>query len=176
MPPSSPPVPAGPGYEVTPAALAEAARGVEDVLGELRSLGIGVGRAEVGRGVEVLVAGTGPVGHAGLGGAFAAFCSRWEWGVRALVQAGREMADGLDAAAAAYAGVDRHQGELLERIRPGAEPSWRDVAGSVVDTWTAVGQDVSAHSVPGALARALDGADPVQGLLDDLAGLHEIVE
>ena len=176
MAPSSAPVPVGPGYEVTPAALADAARGVEDVLGELRALGVGMGRAEAGRGVAVLVAGTGPPGHAGLAAAFVSFCSRWEWGVRALVQAGREMAGGLDAAAAAYAGVDRDQGEALRRILPGAEPSWADVARSAVDAWTGVGRDAIANSGPGLLQRALDGADPLRGLLDDLAGLHEIVE
>lgn len=169
----------GPGYEVTPATLTEAARGMEDVLGELRSLGLGVGRAEAGRGVWALAAGTGPAGHAGLGEAFATFCSRWEWGVRALVRAGREMTDGLGAAAAAYEIVDSDQSGLIRRLvvdGPAPDQSWDETRRSMAETWTEVGQDIAANSVPGVVARAMQGANPVQGLLDDLAGLHEIVE
>ncbi len=169
-----------PGYQVTPAALAGAARGVEDVLGELRSLGVGAGRAEAGRGIWALVAGAGPAGHAGLGEAFVTFCSRWEWGVRALVRAGREMAEGLDAASAAYARADRDQGGLFQRILSGGaappDRSWAGTGRSVADTWTAVGRDVAGSSLPGMLASARDGDSPVRHQLDDLAGLHGIVE
>jgi hypothetical protein len=169
-----------PGYQVTPAALAEAARGVEDVLGELRSLGVGAGRAEAGRGVWALAARTGPSGPPGPGAAFEAFCSRWEWGVRALVRAGREMAEGLAAAGVAYAGADHDHGGLFQRILSGgdvaADRPWADVGRSVSETWSAVGRDVAENSGPGMLVRALEGDDPLQGHLDDVARLHEIVE
>lgn len=166
------------GYVVTPTALADAARGVDAVLERLRSLGLGVGRAEAGRGVQALALRTGPVGHAGLGEAFGTFCSRWEWGVRALVQGGREMAAGLSAAGAAYAEAD--QGGMFQRILPGgdatADRSWAEVGRSVAGTWTAVWRDAAENSGPGMVARALNGDVPVQGQLDDVARLSEIAD
>jgi hypothetical protein len=152
-----------PGYAVTPDELSGAARSVDDVLGELRSLGVGVGQAEAGRGVWTLAARAGPTGHAGLDAAFASFCGRWEWGVRTLVQAGREMADGLRDAAAAYAGADRDQHNLFQEIADlGPDLPWADAGRSMAETWTAVGREVAG----GAAA----------GQLDDLAVLREIVE
>jgi hypothetical protein len=169
----------GPGYQVTPATLADASRGVEEVLAELRSLGLGAGRAEAGRGVWALAGRTGPSGSSEPGKAFEVFCSRWEWGVRALVQTGRETAEGLAAASAAYSGAEHDQGGLFERILSGdprIDHPWADAWRSTTDTWSAVGHDVAENSGPGMLVRALEGDDPLQGQLDDVAGLLETVE
>ncbi len=175
------PEPSGPGYQVAPAALAETARGVEGVLDELRSLGVGVGLAEAGRGVLALADHAGPAGHAALAEAFTEFCARWEWGVRALVRAGREVVAGLDAAAAAYSGVDLDQSSRFGAILAGAvgesaapDRSWAETGRAAAARWTAAVRDAGANSGPAVLAHALGGGNPIDGLADDLAGLNEI--
>jgi hypothetical protein len=178
----------GPDYVVSPAALAATAAGIEAVLSGLRSLGP-LGMAEEGRGVAALAGSPGGVGHAGLSTAFVAFCNRWEWGVRAAVRDGEDMADGLRAAGVSYGRADSLGEGLLARVAldivgdPGAPtaaatptdveaaqqldqrmPDWGRLGGQ----WADVGRDLVEGSSPGLLVRGRHGADVLDDQLDDL--------
>ncbi|HEY0813241.1 MAG TPA: hypothetical protein VGE11_08150 [Pseudonocardia sp.] len=178
----------GPDYVVSPPALEGTASGIEAVLGGLRSLGP-VGVAEQGRGVATLSAAPGDVAHAGLSTAFTAFCNRWEWGVRAAVRAGEDMAAGLRAAGASYGRADSVGEDLLARVLfdvvgdPGAPseeatmadvdeaqqpdrrmPDWSRLGGQ----WADVGRDLVEGSAPGLIVRELGGADVLGDELGDL--------
>lgn len=176
----------GPDYEVSPAALAETADGIEAVIDELRALAP-PGAADSGRGVAVLGAKPGDVGHAGLSSAFAGFCDRWEWGLRAAVRLGEDLADEVRAAGALYAHTD---GSLLARVvfdvvgDPGATgDTWADVTAALVPDqrmpdwgelggqWVDTGRDLAEHSWPGMIARALRGEQLDAGPLDDLRAI-----
>lgn len=182
-----------PGYAVTPSALAETAAGIEAVLGALRSLGP-LGPAEEGRGVIRLASMPGDVGHAALNRAFVAFCSRWEWGVRAAVRAGEEMADGLRAAGAAYGQADDAGQNLLASVAehslgdPAAKDTgngWADVMAAVQPDprppdwaqlgrrWADTGHDLLDGSGLGLITAELRGADVWSGQVDDLAPIAE---
>jgi hypothetical protein len=181
-----------PDYAVTPSALAETAAGIEAVLGALRSLGP-LGPAEEGRGVIGLASMPGDVGHAALNTAFVAFCSRWEWGVRAAVHAGEELADGLRAAGAAYGQADDAGQNLLARVArhvvgdPAADTGngWADVIAAVQPDprppdWARLGrqwadtvQDLLDSSGLGLITAELRGADVWAGQVDDLAPIAE---
>lgn len=185
----------GEGYQVTPADLDAAAQGVREVVEQLTALSHAAGWAQQGRGSVLLAGDSGPIGHAGLGEALAAFSSRWEWGVRAAVRTGHEMAAGLRESAQAYEQGEDTPIRLLQRLvldltgdprgdpgaaRPLATGSgetlqdWQHTADSVAATWSATGRDVRDNSTPGMLARALHGENPVAGQLDDVAGLARI--
>ncbi len=178
----------GPDYEVSPAALAEAADGIESVIDELRLLGP-PGVAELGRGVASLGSLPGDLGHAGLSSAFLVFCDRWEWGVRAAVRLGENLADELRAARVAYMQADDG---LLARVAfdvvgdPGTVgDTWADVTASMVPDqalpdwgelgaqWADTARDLVERSGPGMIARALRGEDPYADQLDDLRPIAE---
>ncbi|GDY32631.1 hypothetical protein [Gandjariella thermophila] len=95
------------GYRVDPQALAETAKGINDAIGELKTLGID-GSADVGRGFSGLSLTGMQVGHAGLQAAFDEFCERWSWGVRHLVQDGNVIAQQLHLSAGMYAEMERY--------------------------------------------------------------------
>jgi hypothetical protein len=178
----------GPDYVVSPLALDVTAAGIEAVLGGLRSLGP-VGVAEEGRGVAALAALPGDVGHAELSTAFVAFCNRWEWGVRAAVRSGEDMAEGLRAAGASYGQADSMGKDLLARVvldvvgdpgAPTADATMADVEatqqldrrmpdwGRLGSQWADAGRDLVEGSSPGLLMRALQGRDVLDDQLDDL--------
>lgn len=187
------------GYRASPAALTEAAAGIEDALTELRSID-SVGEAQVGRGTSHLVLGVAAVGHTGLAEALAGFCTTWEWGVRDLVQAGTRIVDGLNGTATSYQKAERAVEDVLRRVvsdstaDPRADPGtaatrsweqllapqhpdhggWQQTADRAGATWTDTAHDVWENSAPGMIERALNGENPVQGQLDDLQGLSEI--
>jgi hypothetical protein len=187
----------GEGYQVDPRDLDEAAAGVHAVLDALAALGVGKGVAGQGRGVSVIPAQAGPIGHDGLARALVAFCERWEWGVRAAVQTGRDMADDLTATARAYTEGDRHPAGLLGRIHadltgdPRADPAaaegrtWDELAAphpegltdaaAALDeagaTWARTARDVAANSGPGMVWAALTGQDPLAGQREDVEAL-----
>jgi hypothetical protein len=189
------------GYAASPEALADAATGIEDALVELRSIG-SVGAAEAGRGVTGLALNPAAVGHAGFATALTGFCARWEWGVRALVQAGARIVDGLHGTATAYQKAENTAEGLLKRVvfdatgdpradsTKGADASWEQLlappaydvdpgsfaqAGDhIAATWRETADDAVANSVPGMAVRAAGGENPLQDQIDDLAGLSEI--
>lgn len=190
------------GYQASPAALTDAAKGVADALAELGSIGA-VG-ADSGRGVSGLALGESAVGHPGLASALGEFCYRWEWGVRGLVQAGKKIADRLNETGTAYQKAEHGVVGALKRAAndlvgdPRADSahaqdaSWEELARSqtpdysaeswqragshMADTWNAEGRDVAENSLPGVLARTLHGENPLQGPLDDVKGLKEIAD
>lgn len=168
----------GPDYEVSPAVLAEAATAIEAV--------------PAPSGVAQLALLPGDVGHAALSSAFVAFCDRWEWGVRDAVRVGEDVADDLRTSAAAYGHADGAGKNLLARFAfdlvgdpAGVGETWADVGASLVPDrgmpdwgelggqWADAADDLAARSWPGMIARALRGADPFAGQLDDLSRVVE---
>ncbi|MGK4584396.1 hypothetical protein [Kitasatospora sp. HPMI-4] len=89
------------GYQVDPEALKLTAAGINDAIAELKSIGMAEG-AEVGRGFTELELTGMQLGNQDVKKAFDEFCERWSWGVRALVQAGNEIADKLHLSAGIY--------------------------------------------------------------------------
>ncbi|MEV0415795.1 hypothetical protein AB0I68_34745 [Streptomyces sp. NPDC050448] len=88
----------GADLDASKAALAEIAKGITDTLAELEELGM-VGMAGMGRGFSGLGLSAMDTGHDGLTSTLGGFCTRWEWGVRSLVQQGNGFAEkvGLSA-------------------------------------------------------------------------------
>jgi hypothetical protein len=177
-----------PDYAVSPRALDDTAAGIEAVLGGLRSLGP-LGAAEEGRGITRLAPLPGDVGHGGLNAAFTLFCARWEWGVRAAVRTGEDMAVGLRAAGASYGRADDIGEQLLVRIEsdvvgdPGApntstsvadlegeqRPEWRMPDWDrLAAQWAETGNEVVAGSSPGLVVRTLQDPAVLDEALDDL--------
>lgn len=182
-----------PDYAVSRSALDETAAGIEAVLGTLRALGP-LGTAEEGRGVVRLAPMPGDVGHAALNTAFVAFCDRWEWGVRAAVRAGEEMADGLRASGASYGQADGVGQNLLARVAldivgdPAAAntgASWADVMAAAQPDrrqadwaqmggrWADTGRDLLDGSGIGLITAELRGADVWADQLDDLRSIAD---
>ncbi|EFL15241.1 hypothetical protein [Streptomyces sp. C] len=81
----------GSDLDVSKQALGQIADGITKTLAELKELGM-VGTASMGRGFSDLSLSGLETGHDGLTSSFNAFCERWEWGVRALVQQGNDFA------------------------------------------------------------------------------------
>jgi hypothetical protein len=177
-----------PDYAVSPRALDVTAAGIEAVLDGLRSLGP-LGTAEEGRGITRLAPLPGDVGHAGLNAAFALFCGRWEWGVRAAVRTGEDMAEGLRAAGVSYGQADDSGEQLLVRVMADVvgDPGAPDTAASVADLegeqrpewrmpgwdrlaaqWADTADDVVAGSSPGLVVRTLQDPAALDEALDDL--------
>jgi hypothetical protein len=95
------------GYQVSPAALQETAKGITDSIDALKDLGI-EGTADAGRGFSEMSLRGEQVGHAGLQQTFDEFLSRWSWGVRTLVQDGNQIARQLGLNAGAYADAEQY--------------------------------------------------------------------
>ncbi|MGH3621467.1 MAG: hypothetical protein ACRDQ5_06710, partial [Sciscionella sp.] len=95
------------GYGVSPQTLQETAQGINDAIGELKSLGIAES-GEIGRGFSGLSLRGMQVGHQGLEKAFGDFCERWSWGVRTLVQDGNEIAARLHLSAGEYHDAEQY--------------------------------------------------------------------
>src|ERR1700677_3125957 len=93
------------GFAVDRAALTETAQGINDTINALQPLGIEES-AGVGRGFSGLALSGLETGDATLCQAFGAFCDRWSWGVRALVQDGNQFASRLGITAGVYADTE----------------------------------------------------------------------
>lgn len=92
---------AGDGYAVDRAALAETAKGFNDVIGQLTKLGFSE-EAYAGRGFTHLEMSQQEMGEPGLTSAFKGFCDRWSWDVRTLVRDGNQFAQRLGLCAGLY--------------------------------------------------------------------------
>lgn len=103
----------GPGYQVNPQLLQEAANGINETIDVLKQLGV-EGTADAGRGFSNLELTGEQVGHAGLQGAFSQFCDRWSWGVRTLVQDANTIAEELGLTAGAYYDAEQYASGLLK--------------------------------------------------------------
>jgi hypothetical protein len=136
------------GYGADPQVLKQAAQGINQTIDELQDVGVGVGAGAVGRGFGSLELTQLQMGHTGLAAAFATFAQRWEWGVRALVTEGNDIAQKLDLSAGYYHEAEEYaiavvkdsvvasygdpaaSGEDAERM------SWSQVGSAVKETWT----------------------------------------
>jgi hypothetical protein len=101
------------GYGVDPQALRQTAKGIDDAIAELKTMGLG-GSAAMGRGFSGLRLTGLQVGPGGLRPAFDEFCERWSWGVRTLVQDGNEIAEGLHLSAGAYHQAEQYASGVLK--------------------------------------------------------------
>lgn len=153
-------------YEVDPQVLKQAAEGINEAVDELQDVG-GVGSGAVGRGFSSLAMTGLQVGDSGLCKAFSDFAQRWEWGVRALVVEGNEVADKLNLSAGYYHEMEQYGQEVLKDgvTAALADPamsgedvekkkmSWGDVGSSVKDAYT---PDFSAESYAKAHSKVED--------------------
>lgn len=100
----------GGGYGVDPDLLKQAAKGINQVIDELQSLGglHAVGNGAVGRGFENVALSKLQVGDEGLAAVLTAFGARWAWGVRELVREGNEVAEKLDLSAGTYHDMEEY--------------------------------------------------------------------
>lgn len=182
-----------PGFQAAPAAMRDAAEGIDALVGELGELTT-AGRAGAGRGVAGLELDPDQVGHDELAGAVAAFCGRWEWGVRTLVRTGTDMAEGLRESLRAYEDTEGEIGATFSRLLtdaigdPTADPeqaprtgdellrgllpdnsrqSWQRSAESTADTWSELGRDVDT-TLRDRIDRLARGEDPAAPELDRL--------
>ncbi|WP_306325066.1 hypothetical protein [Streptomyces venezuelae] len=89
------------------AALAEIAKGIDLAHAELKELGM-IGEASAGRGFSDLALTGLELGHGDLAAQFETFCSRWEWGVRALAQRGNGFAQAVGLSAGSFAEQERY--------------------------------------------------------------------
>jgi len=105
---------AGDGYSADPEALAEVAKGLNGVIGELKDVTGQIGYSDVGRGFEELELTGLQLGAAGLTDAFGAFCERWEWGVRELVAEANQFAEGLNLSAGIYNDMEQYAKDTLK--------------------------------------------------------------
>ncbi|MFH7599670.1 hypothetical protein WDV06_31910 [Streptomyces racemochromogenes] len=84
--------------DVSKAALAQIAKGITDTLAELRELGP-AGLGNTGGGFTQLKLTGLQSGHQALTSQLDAFCERWGWGVRSLVQEANRFAAGVGLSA-----------------------------------------------------------------------------
>lgn len=105
----------GGGYNVTEAALAQTAAGLNGVIHELQSMGQEAA-ADVGRNFSSLKLTGMQIGHQGLMSAFDGFCDRWDWGVRAIVQDADQIAQRLGLSAGTYYEMDQYAKNTLKVV------------------------------------------------------------
>ncbi|MFB7665845.1 hypothetical protein ACFC1R_18140 [Kitasatospora sp. NPDC056138] len=102
-------------YKVDPEALKQTAAGINDAIGELKSIGIVEG-AEVGRGFTNLELTGMQIGHPELKSVFDEFCERWSWGVRGLVQTGTDIAEKLHLSAGLYHDQEQYVSGVVKDV------------------------------------------------------------
>ncbi|WP_405899055.1 hypothetical protein [Streptomyces sp. NBC_00727] len=93
--------------------MADIAKGIDLAHSELKDLGM-IGEASVGRGFSDLSLSGMELGHSGLATLFDTFCSRWEWGVRALTQRGNSFALGVGLSAGSFAEQEQYMKDSLK--------------------------------------------------------------
>ncbi|MEU9186566.1 hypothetical protein AB0D14_18865 [Streptomyces sp. NPDC048484] len=82
-------------------------KGLTEALGELKELGM-AGVAGAGRGFSDLALSGLELGTDDVTEAFDSFCTRWEWGVRTLVNEGNEFAQNVGLSAGTYYEVEQY--------------------------------------------------------------------
>ncbi|WP_051969455.1 hypothetical protein [Kitasatospora azatica] len=109
----------GAGYTVHPNALESAAKGINDAIAELKTLGFD-GEAVEGRGFGHMSMDTWQFGHDKAHAAFSHFLDRWGWGVRTLVQDGNQIAVRLGLSAGLYYQQEQYvEGVLKDAVNAG---------------------------------------------------------
>jgi hypothetical protein len=176
------------GFAVDRAALAETAKGLNDLIGALSGLGLDE-TGEVGRGFSGLALSGLEAGDTDLASAFGDFCDRWSWGVRTLVQDGNQFAVRLGLSAGVYSDVENQitgaakdvvvavAGDPHMTDRQAAAASWSQDAAMVTGAhtqggdmtwsqagdamqqqWQGVGTDVMNTAPAKSIKEALDGS------------------
>jgi hypothetical protein len=161
------------GYQADPESLAQASKGINGVITELRDLGV-VGTGDVGRGFSQLKLSGMDLGDSGLKDTFDTFCTRWSWGVRTLVQDGNQMGVRLGINAGQYAMMEEYaEGTFKELFadtagnphmtaEQAAQSSWGDIAKDATTS-----SDYSADSFKDSAGRMGDSwKDTAQDTLD----------
>lgn len=103
------------GVEVDPAVLAAAADGITRTIESMSGIGISES-GTLGRGFSLLALSPLEAGHLAVQRSTEEFAERWEWGVRALVQAGNAIAEALDLAAGRYHVIDQQGEAALKNV------------------------------------------------------------
>lgn len=103
----------GGGGDLVTGGLNLIAKGLTEALGELKELGM-VGEAGAGRGFGDIALSGLELGHEGVTNTFQAFCERWEWGVRSLVNEGNAFAEGVGLSAGTYYETDQYMEGALK--------------------------------------------------------------
>ncbi|MHC5257260.1 hypothetical protein ACYSUO_05210 [Streptomyces sp. UC4497] len=151
----------GGGYGVDPDLLKQAAKGINQVIDELQSLGglHAVGDGAVGRGFEDISLSKLQVGDAGLAAALTTFGERWAWGVRELVQEGNDVADKLDLSAGTYHDMEEY-GEGIVKDAVMAQYGAPTVTGEQASkmSWGEIGDGIQETVRPDASPDALHSA------------------
>lgn len=120
------------GLEVDPAALEKTAHGITGMIDALGEVGLKE-TASSGRGLAMLALSALEAGKASVQSEFETYTERWSWGVRALVQAGNEIASALGLAAGRYHAMEAKGVEMFKVM-------WTDVAGNPYLSREQVGQ------------------------------------
>jgi hypothetical protein len=105
----------GDGFGVDPQRLQATGEGIDAVISELETLGLGAA-ARTGNNFGNLALDGMQLGHAGLTQAMSEFCDRWSWGVRGLVQEGSKLALGLGLAAGTYHENEKYNEGVLKDL------------------------------------------------------------
>lgn len=176
------------GFAVDRAALAETAKGLNDVIGALSGLGLKE-TGEVGRGFSELALSGLEAGDPDLASAFGDFCDRWSWGVRTLVQDGNQFAVRLGLSAGLYSDMENQVTGAVKNVvvavagdphmtdqqaaaaswsqdaalatgahTQGGDMTWGQAGDAVKQQWQAVGAD-ALNTAPGkSVKQALGGS------------------
>jgi hypothetical protein len=151
------------GYQVDPSALGAVARGINDVIAELDTVG-GVATGGMGRGFTGVTPDPGQLGHGGAHSALAEFCLRWGVAVRGLVEQGNDIAGRLDLSAGAYHDHERYLAGVLKSVsfaavgdphatRPAEDRDWSELGD---EAGTLLHPDISPRTMPDAQRRSSD--------------------
>lgn len=180
------------GFSVDPDDLTAAARSIETVIGELSSLRFdALAGGQQGRGFDQLSLTGMELGNGSLRDALDGYCTRWQWGLRALVQDAQAIAQSLDLAAGTSLAVDQHVKDAWKVFaastfadprageREVRDSSWGDLASGASSpeyrpdsfrdsydesrqTWSAVLED-TAQNPPGVIGLTDQVRDVVRG-------------
>lgn len=136
------------GYGVNPQALSQTAKGINDAIAELKTLGIAESAA-VGRGFSGIALRGMQVGHTGLQQAFDKFCERWSWGVRSLVHDGDHIASQLHLSAGTYYEAEQYaEGAFKDLVAAGMGDPHQSADAAEKKSW---GQVLSDNPINDAL-------------------------
>lgn len=103
------------GLEVDPQILTSAADGISRTIESMSQIGISES-GTLGRGFSLLALSPMEAGRISVQRSMEGFAQRWEWGVRALVQAGNAIAEALGLAAGRYHVIDQYGEDALKNI------------------------------------------------------------
>ena len=186
------------GYQVSPAMLEQAAKGINDTMAALKDV-TNVEEAESGHGFTDLALTQKEAGSAALMAAFSDFCERWSWGVRNLVQDANQIAMNLGLSAGNYNDMEQYGVGVLKDAanavnvfsgdphasqetiegesfgdaasaasRPGE--SFDQLGTDTANTWKGVARDYLTNGIVGTAVKATGHGQGAADLANDLLG------